>query len=90
MGVAYGVVGERNAKDVGEEEEDFVLGVVDGGRGDIAVDAGDLLNLACADPSACTVRTRSSVRTLGGALVADAYRVKSATWEPRRHSRTHQ
>ena len=46
MGVAYGVVGERNAKDVGEEEEDFVLGVVDGGRGDIAVDAADLLGFA--------------------------------------------
>ena len=40
------VVVQRDAEDVGEEEDDFVFGIVAAGRGHIALDAPDFLNLA--------------------------------------------
>jgi len=40
------VVDEGDTEDIGEVEDHFVLGVVDGGRRDITLDAGDLLNFA--------------------------------------------
>ena len=46
MEVAYGVVGERNAKDVGEEEEDLVLGVVDGRSSNVGIDTADIFPFA--------------------------------------------
>ena len=40
------VVVQRDAEDVGEEEDDFVFGIVAAGRSHIALDAADLLDLA--------------------------------------------
>jgi hypothetical protein len=65
------VVAERDAEDVGEEEEDLVLRVLARRRGDVALDAADLLNLACAHASALGDRMVSAKRTGGRALVLD-------------------
>ena len=41
------VVGERQAKGVGEEEDHFVFGVLARRSGDVALDVGNFLGLAC-------------------------------------------
>ena len=44
--ITHRVVGQGNTEDIAEEEKDLVLGVVDGGSRDIAVNATDLYVLA--------------------------------------------
>ena len=46
VGGPHLVVVQRDAEDVGEEEDDFVFGIVAAGGGHIALDAPDFLNLA--------------------------------------------
>ena len=43
---AYLCIDKLDTEDVGEEEDDFVFGVVDGRGGDVAGNSGDCLEFA--------------------------------------------
>ena len=55
----YLVVHKGNTECVGEEEDDFVLGVFTRGCGDVALETADLLNLAWRIASTMDIRSRS-------------------------------